>query len=358
MIDLNDVKTLRALDKGGVLHVIGQMPDQLRQGWAGAPPLDLPARYRAVTRILIAGMGGSAIGGDLLRVLMADRCRLPLVVNREYALPAWVDENTLVIASSYSGSTEETLQSYADARGRGAAVVALTTGGRLQEVAQADGTPVLIFPQAASPRAALGYSFVSLVSLLAQLELIPYPADEVQETVGLLARLVACWREDVPEQNNPAKTLARRLGGYLPAVFGTSPFNIVARRWKSQFNENSKTWAIWDELPEADHNSVVGIDFPPAVLARLFVIFLAARQEDRRSAIRRQVTAEVFSEAGITCEHVVAEGDSLMAQVFSLVLFGDYVSCYLALMQGTDPTPITAIERLKARLAELGRESG
>ena len=354
MIDLNDVDALREVDTGGMLRLIGQFPHQLRKGWEGAQQVALPARYRQVECILVAGMGGSAIGADLLRSIVAYQCRLPIEVSRDYDLPAWVDERTLVIASSYSGNTEETLQSFAAARARRAAVVALTTGGRLADEARQYDIPLLTFHYASPPRAALGYSFVSLLALLARLDLIADPLADLHETIALLETLVQRWYKEVPEADNPTKALARKLVGQLPIIFGTAPFNTVARRWKCQFNENAKTWAAWDELPEADHNTVVGIDFPSGTLGRVMPIFLASNREDGHSAVRRQVTAEVFSEVGIDCVHVVAEGESQMAQVFSLVLYGDYLTCYLALLQGTDPTPIAAIDRLKARLDELG----
>jgi glucose/mannose-6-phosphate isomerase len=356
VIDLNDVAALRSVDQGQMLRRVGELPDQLRDGWQKAPGVSLPAEYRRVERLLVVGMGGSAIGAVLLRSLLMGQCRLPIIVHRDDVLPAWADEKTLVVASSYSGDTEETLHSFAQARQRGLPLVALTTNGRLAEEARRHNVPLLTFQYASPPRAALGYSFVSLLALLARLDLIPTPEPPLRETIGLLEAMRETLREDVAEEKNPAKGLARRLAGRLPIVFGGAPFEAVARRWKCQFNENSKTWAAWDELPEADHNTVVGTQFPTEVVARLTALFLIASHEDPRRASRRQVTMEVLAEAGIHCESLRAQGESLMAQIFSLVFLGDYVSCYLALLQGVDPTPIAAIQRLKARMSQ--RQSG
>jgi glucose/mannose-6-phosphate isomerase len=354
MADLNDVRALRALDTGHMLRLVGELPAQLRAGWRNASTVDLPADYRQAQRVLILGMGGSAIGGDLLRGLVADRCSLPVVVQRDYSLPAWAADpatKTLVIASSHSGNTEETLTAFAAARAAGARLIALTTGGELAARARAWGIPLLLYQCASPPRAALGYSFVSLLALLARLEFLPDPQADLEEAISLLEEMRPTLSEERPLSANPAKELAMSLVGRLPVIFGAGALTAVARRWKCQFNENGKTWALWEELPEADHNTVVGTSFPAEGIRRLTALFLADPQEEARMVLRRRATVDLLSEAGIACKTLTARGRGLLARMFSLIFLGDYVSCYLALAQDADPTPIPPIDRLKALLA-------
>lgn len=354
MVDLNDVRALRALDGGHMLRLIGELPDQLRAGWRNAAAVNLPAAYGRARRILILGMGGSAIGGDLLRGLVAARCPVPIMVHRDYSLPAWVADSaseTLVIASSHSGNTEETLTACHEAREKGAHLIALTTGGELAARARAWGIPLVLYRYASPPRAALGYSFVSLLALLVRLGFLPDLQPELEEAASLLEAMRPTLAEERPLSENPAKELALSLVGRVPVIFGAGALATVARRWKCQFNENSKTWAMWEELPEADHNTVVGTNFPAEGIGRLTALFLADPQEDARTALRRRATADLLSEAGIACRTLTARGEGLLARMFSLIFLGDYVSCYLALAQGADPTPIPPIDRLKALLA-------
>ncbi|MCC7352752.1 MAG: bifunctional phosphoglucose/phosphomannose isomerase [Anaerolineae bacterium] len=354
MTSLDDV---RALDAGNMLRLVSELPAQLRAGWRNAATAEFPPEYRYAQRILILGMGGSAIGGDLLRGLITSRCPVPIVVNRDYGIPAWASDalgGTLVIASSHSGNTEETLTALAAARSAGAFLVALTTGGELAARAQAWGVPLVLYQYDSPPRGALGYSFSSLLAVLSRLGFILDPQTELEEAAATLEKMHPDLAEERPLSSNLAKQLAARLVGRMPVIIGSGVLATVARRWKCQFNENSKTWAIWEELPEADHNLIVGTSLPAGGLKQLTALFLAEPEEDTRVALRRQATADILAEAGIACETVTAQGQSLLARMFSLIFLGDYVSWYLALAQDVDPTPVEPITRLKALLAAAG----
>jgi glucose/mannose-6-phosphate isomerase len=208
-------------DPGDMLGRINDFPRQIRDAWHQASRLSLPGDLgETVDQVVITGMGGSAIGGDLVAGLVADRCAVPVTVHRSYGVPAWVDRSTLVIASSYSGGTEETLSAWDAAGEAGARRIAVTTGGELGKRAVASDDPLLEFAYDAPPRAALGYSFTLILGILARLELIADPGRELEAGVALLESAGPTWQPDVPEDHNPAKQLARRFQNSLPVIFG------------------------------------------------------------------------------------------------------------------------------------------
>ncbi|HHH40391.1 MAG TPA: bifunctional phosphoglucose/phosphomannose isomerase [Chloroflexi bacterium] len=352
MINLDDTQKFAEIDPQGMTQHVVNFPQQVEDAWALAQGLDLPAAYRQVRQIVIAGMGGSAIGGDLLRALVADACPLPIHVHRGYGLPAFAQgEETLVIVSSYSGNTEETLSAFEAALSRGTRLVALTTGGRLRERCRQEGVPLFTFDYAAQPRAALGYSFIPLVAVLSQLGFIEDPGEAVAEAVGVMR----AWQEEigpeVPLARNPAKRLAGQLMERVPVVYGAELLAPVARRWKGQFNENAKGWAFYEELPELNHNAVVGYERSEVVQPWVVVLLLRSAYDSPRVQRRWEVTRELLLRYGVNHDVVWARGESRLAQMLSIIHFGDFVSLYLALASGVDPTPVEPIVHLKAELA-------
>jgi len=349
MIDL-DAINLAVADPQDMLGRIRELPLQCQQAWEQVQAFHLPPEYRRIKAIAILGMGGSAIGGDLLRTLFQASCPVPIVTIREYDLPGWVTAQTLVIGSSYSGNTEETLSAFSQAVARGCRLLAITTGGQLAEKARAAGVPLFQFSYKAMPRAALGYSLIPLVGILQDLGLIEDQAAAVQEAI----RVMWAWQEEidvhVPMARNAAKGLALRLHGKMPVIYGSGILAEVARRWKGQFNENAKNWAVFEVLPELNHNAVLGYECPGDLAGRLVVVMLSCSADHPRVVIRERVTAELLARAGVAVEWVTARGQSHLAQVFSLVHFGDYVSYYLAILNGVDPSHVKAIDYLKAVL--------
>ncbi|HID87308.1 MAG TPA: SIS domain-containing protein, partial [Anaerolineae bacterium] len=238
MINLDDLDLFKKLDPDGMLARIAELPQQCRDAWANVQALDLPEDYAQVDGVVIAGMGGSAIGGDLVRCLAEPECPVPILVSRDYTLPAFVGPKTLVIASSYSGNTEETLSAFAQARERGAKLLAITTGGKLARQAREWGVPLLTFSYQAQPRAALGHSFTLLLGVVGRLGLVSDPSADLEEAIVVMEALQGEINETVPTAQNPAKQLARKLYGHLPFVYGAGALSEVAHRWKTQFNEN------------------------------------------------------------------------------------------------------------------------
>ena len=351
-INLDDPQVFQQCDPEGMLARIHEMPRQCQQAWQTAMSFDLPPDYSQIDKVVILGMGGSAIGGDLVRSLALSEAKLPIFVQRDYDLPAFVDDKTLVIASSYSGNTEETLASFEQALGTESKKLAITTGGKLKEMAEQKNIPVSIFDYKAQPRATLGFSFLPILCFMQRLGFLSDKSADVAETVNVLQGLSAKIDEKVPLSSNPAKQLAERLYGCLPVVYGAGIVAEVAHRWKTQLNENSKAWAFYEVFPELNHNATVGYEFPKELAGKIKVVLLRSPSLHRRVRLRYKVTCELLDRAGVKYEFVDSEGGSFLSQMMSLVLFGDYASYYLAILYRVDPSPVKVIAYLKEQLAK------
>lgn len=357
MMNLDDLDYFKSIDTSNFLHHIEALPDQVAAAWALGQSLPLPEAYKAATNIVIAGMGGSAIGGALAQALVAPECRVPITVVRDYALPAFVNSNSLVIGSSHSGNTEETLSACEAAAARGAKLLAITRGGRLAALAETyGGAPVWRFEHTGQPRAAVGYSFMLTLAALVKLGLVADKSADVAEAVAAMRAQQASFRAESPVARNPAKRMAGQLMDRLGAIFASDYLAPVARRWKGQINEVSKAGAQFDELPEMDHNSVVGTMYPEVLVSKYMALFLRSTHDHPRNRRRAEVTREVYMIAGFNTDVIEAAGRSPLAHMLTTLHYGDYTAYYLAMCYGVDPAPIPQIDHLKERLAgESGR---
>jgi glucose/mannose-6-phosphate isomerase len=351
-VDLDRPETYPLVDRDGMLSHLERLPAQIEDAWALTHQLQAPTPYSAADAIVVAGMGGSAIGADLVRGLYAETLRVPLVVWRDYGLPAWVGPRTLVIASSYSGGTEETLSAVERAIARQAPVLGITTGGRLADVLAAHDLPCLRFTYPAQPRAAIGYSLVLVLGTLARLGYLAISDDAVGEGIAAVQASIASLGPAVPRADNPAKQLAGRLRDRIALIYGGGFLAVVARRWKGQCNENAKHWAFYEELPELNHNAVMGYQYPASATAAPHAVLLRSDLLPKRIQRRTAITAELLQRHGVPFTPMDAHGDGPLAHLLSTVAHGDWTSYYLALLNGIDPTGIAAIDYLKARLAE------
>lgn len=351
-INLDDPEVFKQYDPEGMLARIKEMPWQCQQAWQAAMSFNLPADYTSINKVVILGMGGSAIGGDLVRSLAESESKIPILIHRDYGLPAFVDERTLVIASSYSGNTEETLSAFEPALKTRAKKLAITTGGKLQMIAEKNSIPVFKINYKAQPRAALGFSFLPTLGCLQRLGFLSDKSADVAEMVQVLEGLSERINEKAPLSANPAKQMAERLYGCLPVIYGAGILAEVAHRWKTQINENSKAWAFYEVFPELNHNATVGYPLPAELTSRIRVILLRSPSLNQRVKLRYEVTCELLDHASIAHEFVDSQGSSLLSQMMSLVLFGDYASYYLALLYRVDPSPVAVINYLKERLAK------
>jgi len=348
-MDLDDVKSFKKLDLQNMLGEIDNLPRQLQSAWELGQQPPLPESL-AVTRILISGMGGSAIGADLLTAYLAPTCQIPVIVHRDYSLPAWAHgPETLVIASSHSGNTEETLAVFDAAVQAGCRLLAVCTGGELQHRATAQHVPVWKFDHSGQPRAAVGFSFGLLLAAFARLDLIPNPQEDLLEAVAGMLSQQETLRAHVPVVQNPAKRMAGQLVGRWVNVYGSGILAPVARRWKGQINEIAKAGAGFEFLPEADHNALAGLE-NPELLMRTMTLFLCAPSDHPRNQLRTDFTRQGFMIAGLNTDVYNANGESRLAHLWTALHFGDYMAYYLAMAYGMDPTPVEALQNLKASL--------
>ncbi len=328
---------------GDILDQGNQVTDALwRVESAGLGDLEAPGG------LVVCGMGGSAVGGDLATAAIGARAARPVVTVRDYAPPPWVGRDELVLCASYSGTTEETLSAYRVAGERGASRVALTTGGELAAMAREDGVPVIGVPAGLQPRAAVAYMTVAALECATRSGAAPSLREEIEAAGELLKALAGEWGPESPADST-AKSLAGFLRGSAPIIYGAGPTAAIASRWKTQMNENAKWPAYSLILPEADHNDICGWAAARDV-GRLSAVFLEDADQDPRSRRRIGPTAEAAAAGAQDVERVESRGESPVERVLSLVLLGDLVSAYLAILHGTDPTPVEAIDELKAKL--------
>jgi glucose/mannose-6-phosphate isomerase len=345
---LNDV-AVAAIDSTAQAADILSLGAQLRDGLRRVASAALRPLGPA-DAVVVAGMGGSAVGSRLAWAALGGRARRPLLVVDEYELPPWLGPEALVLCASYSGGTEEALACYDDARSRGARVVVATTGGELAERARCDGVEAIALPTGFQPRAAVGYALVTALAVAELGGAAPPLRAEVEAAADLVDALAVEWGPDGADDGE-AKRLARRLDGTVPVITGAGLTAPIAYRWKCQCNENAKVPAFWSLLPEADHNEVCGWE-----AAREFGRFSAVLLQDPEAspaiARRMALTAELAAEGAVCVELVLARGSRRLERMMSLLLLGDLVSLYLAILRKTDPVEIAAIAKLKRALSE------
>ena len=343
-----DRATIDALDSGHMLADILAMPEQLGDAlWrvesAAIEPIDTPGG------LIVAGMGGSAMGGTLARAALADHASRPLLGACGYGLPSWTTPDTTVLCASYSGNTEETLACFESAGALGARRIVVTSGGLLAELARSTGVPVIPIPAGFEPRAAIAYLLVSALEVAALCGAGPRLAAEIDVTASHLETLAAQWGPDAGE-DSPPKALARALQGSVPVIAGAGLTASVAYRWKTQINENASLPAFAAELPELDHNEIAGwMGADP--LGPFSAIFLDDCDSHPRLRRRIELTEQFVAPHAKFTGVVATRGESALERVCSLVLFGDLLSCYLAALNGTDPTAAPPLEELKQLLA-------
>jgi glucose/mannose-6-phosphate isomerase len=351
MVDLDNASFYRQFDKSGMLNHLHGFPEQCQKAWEKVLKFDLPREYTKISNVIIVGMGASAIGGDIVRRLALAESKLPVGVHRDYGLPAFVDASTLVIASSYSGNTEETLSAFTESLRTQAKKLVITSGGKLKHLAENEGIPAFVVDYQAPPRVAFPYNLIPLVGIFQKLGLLGDKSADLPEAVDILNKLSRDFVETRPLASNPAKQLAAKLRARVAVIYGAEIFSEVAQRWKEQFNENSKAWAFFESFPELNHNAVDGYEFPLEAKEKIFVLMLRSSSLRPQTLLRYEATAKLLAKAGISYEFAEARGESALAQVMSSVLLGDYASFYLAILNEVDPTSTDAINFVKQYLA-------
>ncbi|MBX3119805.1 MAG: bifunctional phosphoglucose/phosphomannose isomerase [Fimbriimonadaceae bacterium] len=349
---LDDRDYLLRNDPKGMYRLTCEFPDQCRKALDIAQKTTLQPLKFDPSFVVLSGLGGSAIGGDFLSAIIEDQGSVPFQVNRDYSLPNCVDSGTLLIASSYSGNTEETLSAYAIAKAKGATILATTSGGKLAELARADGFDVIQIPGGQPPRTALGYSLVPALVAAESFRLIP--PQPFAETIAGLEEVVRSCAVEVPFEQNQAKQIAAQLHGKLSVIYGLGSWQgVVAYRWKGQINENAKNMTFSARFPELNHNEVLGwVKATDQGVGQWVVVVLKDGTESAKMQARGKITLDLI---GDRAEHIVvqAKGDSLLEKALTLTLLGDFVSLYLATLNDVDPENIDWLNHLKGELANI-----
>ena len=352
-MNLDDLEYFKGLDTLNMLGEIDNLPDQLASAYELGLRYDLP-EWKDFRQVVIAGMGGSAIGAELLACYCVSLAPIPVIVHRDYGLPLFArGAETLVICSSHSGNTEETLAAFEAAHNAECRIVAVSRGGELAKHARENNIPLWSFEHSGQPRAAVGFSFGLLLAMFQRLGLIPDQREALDDALASMKRSQERIKADIPTVKNPAKRYAGQLMGRWVTIVASGMLTAVARRWKGQINEIAKAGANFEFLPEADHNALAGTMHPDEVLnPHTMTLFLRAPSDHPRNRLRSDLTRKTFMLEGMNTDHVDARGHTPLAHMWTMILFGDYVAYYLAMGYGVDPTPVPALEDFKISMAE------
>ncbi|HIM79006.1 MAG: bifunctional phosphoglucose/phosphomannose isomerase [SAR202 cluster bacterium MP-SInd-SRR3963457-G2] len=353
MHKLDDQNIYAALDPSRLGERIAALPGQCGEAWQQISQAELPGFPQPQNQVVICGMGGSAIAGDLAADLAQAQGGLPITVVRDFRLPFKPDNRTLVIACSYSGETLETLSLFQEAVKARSAVVAITSGGTLAGLATESGAPVLPVATKGEPRNAVGYNLMLLLGLLNRLGLVETRESDVQSAIEAARQHVARIEPDRPAESNTAKQIALELHGKVPLIYGGGIFRGMARRWKTQFNENAKVWAFFEAIPELLHNSVEAYPDWAESGIPLTALVLQPNTAPEESSGHYEVLAELLRRHTVPHRVLMGGDGSQLVQLLNMLVLGDYVSYYLAMLKGVDPSETPSLQEAKRLLSEL-----
>jgi glucose/mannose-6-phosphate isomerase len=342
---------VKKIDKSNMLDHLMKTSDYCREAIDRAKQVRLPKKVKP-KNALIAGMGGSAIGGEILQDWLRDELPIPIQVCKDYTLPAYVNKDTLFFANSYSGNTEETLSAFLEATRKKCTIITITSGGHLLSFSKKLHVPYVTLPSQLPPRVAIPYLFFPLPVFIERMEIIPSLEGDLQEAIHVIKKVGAENSPEIPTEDNPAKKLALELVETIPIIYGFRQYQSVAHRLKTQFNENSKLPSKNDVFPELNHNETVGWEAPELLTKNHSVILIRDHNEPPEIRHRIEITKSlVFHKAKKVLE-IHAMGENKLAKMFSVLCVGDFASVYLAILQGVDPTPVKIIDEVKRELAK------
>lgn len=353
MSNLDNLDFMKKLDRENILQNMQDLPNQIEKCWADWQKIALPTHFINAKNILILGVGGSGMSGSLFTSIFEKEVKIPMAVCRDYHIPRWVDKNTLVVAISYSGNTEETISTFRQAAAQTDKLITISSGGELASLSSQQRAVHYKIEYGSQPRQAIGFSFISIVALMAKLRLIELSNEKIQEAIILLKGFLKKIDIDVTTGQNMAKLLARRIFDKIPVVLGSGILSEVARRWKQSFNENSKTASYFEIIPEMNHNAMVGTEFPKNLGGKIFVIILSSQYDQQRNKLRQNITSQILNQRRIENESVMIQpAGAPISETLQMILLGDFVSYYLAVLNNVAPDPVKIIDFLKDKLAE------
>jgi glucose/mannose-6-phosphate isomerase len=351
---LDDLKTISEIDKSGMLDFTAEFPEQIKKSKEIIDSINLESIFK-VDQIIISGMGASAISGDVLQALFRDRIETPIYVNRQYDLPKWAHKNTLVISQSYSGNTEETLHTFKHAYQKRCKIIGISSGGKLEEYCKTRNVQHIKIPSNIQPRAATGYSLFTALYALIKTGVITHDMEsEIQETISITEEIRNHNKKETPEKENQSKQIAKQLQNTIPQIYGWGIYTPIAKRWCTQFNENSKIICRYDEVSECNHNDIVGWSMNPEVSKNFTcIIFRDHEYETVYMKKRLDFMEKLYNDLSKNIIEINANGKKPLAKMMYTMLIGDFISCYLAILRKIDPTPVDAIMELKNDLAKI-----
>ena len=344
---------MHEIDKDDMYQSIWDFPENIIDAIELSENITLKNEYRDVNNIIIAGMGGSAIGGDVVYSLIKNEIKIPFVVNRGYDLPAWANSSTLIICSSYSGNTEETISILEEAKSLGAKVIGITTGGLLESLCKNYSFDFVNIPSGLQPRAALAFSFIPLLYILKKTSLINV---EVRDWLESSVDLIKSKREEYSQdkENNPVYQLANKLYNKLPIIYADSTsLETVAVRLKGQICENSKILAYHSIYPEMNHNEIVGWENNEEFFSNYYVLWLMDEEMNSRNKSRKNIISEILSDLNVSQQEIKVDGNSFKERFLLLIHYGDWLSYWCAILHNTDPSPVKNIQTLKDKLSKI-----
>jgi glucose/mannose-6-phosphate isomerase len=349
----NDIEKITTVDKANMLDGLARFPEQIKEALTIAETVQR-FNFLKIDNVVVAGMGGSAISGDIMLSLFRDKLDVPLIVNREYDLPKWVNKDTLVICISYSGNTDETLSSFKIASQKKCKILCISTGGKLQDLAEKRGIPFIKIPAGIQPRAATAYLLFPSIIFLKKIGLLKTAIEtDIEETIAVTTDFVTLNKKEVPEENNLAKQLAKKIFNTIPQIYGWGVYTPIAIRWRHQLNENSKIIARSDIVPECNHNDIVGWSGNLDISKQFSCILFRDKDEETIDMTTRlNFMRDLFHNTAGNVIEVSPKGKSQLAKMMYLMCLGDFTSCYLAVLRGINPSPVDIITELKKRLAE------
>jgi glucose/mannose-6-phosphate isomerase len=350
---LDDMEYMRRIDASNMHATLISFGRQCQEAIEIGTAAHLTSVPPVISNFMICGLGGSAIGGDILRSYLFDELKVPFEVNRGYSLPPYVSPSSLLFILSYSGNTEEILRIFEIGNKRSIPIVCITSGGLLADRALETEKCLIRIPPGYPPRTAVGYLFFTVLIVLSRAGFIGEKDSDMKDTVTFLTEKTEAYHCRVPFGHNAAKALAAQLLDRIPLVYASERFYPVARRWSTQIDENSETLALSNVIPEMNHNEIMGWQGLRVMGDRFTAVFLRDREDQPEVQRRMDITQELLESDGLPYVEVWSEGDSLLTRLFSLICLGDFMSYYVAILRGVDPTPVERIEYLKKRLNEV-----
>ena len=346
------LEEIQKYDGSDMFSVLKSFPSQVEDAIRIANDFEFKnLKPGGISNIIVSGLGGSAIGGDYVRSYAGYELPVPMIINRGYNLPAFADENTLVIISSYSGNTEETLSAFKEAIERKCRIVCITSGGEVERIAVENDLDIVKVPGGYQPRCAIGYSFFINLKLLIKLGLISPREGEIDYTIKHLHNLSGKYSDHTLEGNNPL-SVAEALHGSLPVIYSSSDIlDTVNMRWRGQISENAKVLAYGNFFPEMNHNELVGWKLNEEILRKIVVVSLIDPDDNERVKLRMEITSEIFSKEAAGMVAIESSAINKLGRIMELTYLGDWVSFYLAILNKVDPSPIDVINYLKGKLA-------